>query len=248
MKKIIKRSLWGVGILLLVITLVIVSFSIKIKAELKKMNPVETKEIVKNIYAVNDTFVNMYLVKDSDHYVAIDAGNNIESIKNQLHKLNIDPTKIIAVLLTHSDHDHVAAIPLFKNANVYLASAEEQMINGKTARVMGTYNKLPVKNYTLISDHQFLNLGGIKIENILTPGHTPGSMSYLINDKYLFVGDAFGLENGKIIKPNPMFTNDMPTAIRSFQKIKNLSHVTYIFTGHTGYTNNYRNAVNTNLK
>jgi hypothetical protein len=45
-----------------------------------------------------------------------------------------------------------------------------------------------------------------------------------------------------------MFTNDMPTAIRSFEKIKNLPEVAYIFTGHTGYTDNYKDAVNTELK
>jgi hypothetical protein len=40
----------------------------------------------------------------------------------------------------------------------------------------------------------------------------------------------------------------METAIKSFSKIKNLPGTEYIFTGHTGYTNDYKNAVNTELK
>lgn len=73
-------------------------------------------------------------------------------------------------------------------------------------------------------------------------------MSYLINDKYLFVGDAFGLEKGKITKPNSFFTKDMDTAVKSFDKINNLPEAEYIFTAHTGYTADYKNAVNTELK
>lgn len=81
----------------------------------------------------------------------------------------------------------------------------------------------------------------------MTPGHTLGSMSYLVNDTCLFVGDAFGLKNGKVDTPNKFFSSDMKTAILSFDKISNLSDVEYIFTAHNGYTNNYKNAVNTRL-
>ena len=212
------------------------------------MNVIETKEIVHNIFAVNDAFVNMFLLKDGDNYVAIDAGNDINAITTELKKLGINPEKVSAVLLTHSDGDHVGALTLFKNATIYLSKDEEQMINGKTARMMSKYNKIDTKVYTLLNDQQTIRHGNLSIKGILTPGHTPGSMCYLVNGKYLFVGDAFGLKNGKVDKPNMKYTGDMKTAIQSFDKIIKIPKAQYIFTAHTGYSINYKNAINTTLK
>jgi glyoxylase-like metal-dependent hydrolase (beta-lactamase superfamily II) len=169
-------------------------------------------------------------------------------IKEELNKLNINTAKVVAVFLTHTDGDHVAALSLFKNATVYMSKDEEQMINGKTAKMMDFHNKILVTKYTLLDDQQTITIGNLKIKGIATPGHTPGSMSYLVNDKYLFVGDAFGIKNGKVDKPNEFFSKDMKAAIKSFDKIKNLPDAEYIFTAHTGYSDNYKNAVKTELK
>jgi len=70
----------------------------------------------------------------------------------------------------------------------------------------------------------------------------------VINNKYLFVGDAFGLKEEKIDKPNKFFSMDLKTAIKSFDKISNLPQVDYIFTAHNGYSADYKNAVKTELK
>jgi glyoxylase-like metal-dependent hydrolase (beta-lactamase superfamily II) len=223
-------------------------FILKMKSEMKKMKVTETKEIVHNVYAINDSFVNMFLVKDNDKYLAIDAGNDINVINAELKKLNIDTEKVSAVFLTHTDGDHVAALTLFKNARVYLSKDEEQMINGKTARMMKSHNKIDIKTYTLIGDQQTIIVGNLSIKGILTPGHTPGSMSYLINNKYLFVGDAFGLKNGRMIKPNKLYTMDMETAVKSFDKIRNLPNAKFIFTAHTGFSNDYKHAVKNKLE
>ena len=248
MNKTVKRILIGTGVLIAVLLIVMGGFYFKMKSELKKMNVVDTKEVVHNVYAIKDSFVNMFLVKDSDRYVAIDAGNDIKAIGVEFKKLNIDPDKVVAVLLTHTDGDHVAAIKLFRNAKVYLAKEEEQMINGKTARMMNSHNKIDAKEYTLLNDRQTIKIGDISLQGILTPGHTPGSMSYLINDTYLFVGDAFGLKDGKVDKPNKFFSKDMATAIKSFDKINNLPKAEFIFTAHTGFSNDYNYAIKTELK
>ena len=243
MNKTVKRILIGIGALGVTPLLLMGGLP-----ETNEMNVIETKEIVHNIFAVNDAFVNMFLLKDGDNYVAIDAGNNINTITTELKKLRINPEKVSAVLLTHSDGDHVGALTLFKNATIYLSKDEEQMINGKTARMMSKYNKIDTKIYTLLNDQQTIRLGNLSVKGILTPGHTPGSMCYLVNGKYLFVGDAFGLKNGKVDKPNMKYTGDMKTAIQSFDKIIKIPKAQYIFTAHTGYSINYKNAINTTLK
>lgn len=65
------------------------------------MSPLATQEIHNNIYSVKTSFVNMFLVEDSSHYIAIDAGNNLDEVSIELEKLTINPDKVVAVFLTH---------------------------------------------------------------------------------------------------------------------------------------------------
>ena len=248
MNKTLKWILIGIGIVIAILVLTAVGFGLKMKSEVKNMHVIETKEVAKHVFAIKNGFVNMFLVKDSDNYVAIDAGADAKVIKEELKKLSIDTAKVVAVFLTHGDGDHTASLSTFSNAKIYLSRDEEQMINGKTAKMMFMHNHLSRKDYTLVDDGQKMMIGKTLITCISTPGHTPGSMSYLINDKYLFVGDAFGLKDGKVDKPNSFFSKDMPLAIKSFQKINNLPAAEYIFTAHTGFTADYKNAVKTELK
>jgi len=243
MNKILKRILIGIGIVIAILVLIVAGFGLKMKSELKKMHVAETKEVVSGVYAIKDSFVNMYLVKDSDNYVAIDAGADVKTIRNELNKLKIDSANVIAVFFTHCDGDHTGALCMFRNAAVYLSRQEEQMINGKTSKMMFMHNSICRKDYNLLDDKQQLNIKNTQINCIATPGHTPGSMSYVVNYKYLFVGDAFGLKDGKIDKPNRFFSADMKMAVQSLVKISNLFNVEYIFTGHNGYSSDYKKAM-----
>lgn len=243
MKKTLKRILLAIGIVIILIVLFFVGYGYKAQSEVKTMTPVETSEIVENILAVKDSFTNVYFIKDSLNYIAIDAGNKIEVIAEELKKLNINPDKVSAVLLTHTDGDHVAAISLFKNAKVYLSKQEEQLINGEGSRFLFFGNRIDAEEYSLIEDQQIFSIGKLKIKGILNPGHTPGSMSYVINDKYLFTGDALSLKDGKIQKMNEFFNMDTETAVKSMEIITKIPNVEYIFTAHHGYTNDFKNAV-----
>jgi glyoxylase-like metal-dependent hydrolase (beta-lactamase superfamily II) len=243
MKRKLKIVLIGVGILLGLVVLVVGGFMKKFSYETSKMHPTETGKIVDNIFAIKDEFVNMYLLQDSNNYIAIDAGKDLDVISAELKKLNINPDMVIAVLLTHSDPDHVAGLPLFKNAKIYLAKAEVPMLTGEKQKIPGVSNKISRNDYTLLEDHQTLTIGNEKSFSILTKGHTSGSMCFQVNDKYLFTGDILSLENGKIGPSVKFLDMDHEMATKSISKITNLPNVEYIFTAHFGYTNNYKNAV-----
>ena len=244
MKKTYKRFFQGIGIIVALIVFLFIGYGIKAKSELNKMTPTKTMEIVDNIFSVQDSYVNIFLIKTGDQYVTIDAGQKLDVIEKELKILNIDPNDITAVFLTHTDFDHTASIKLFKNAKTYLSSQEEQLINGKTSRFFSIIgNKIDTKDYELLEDQQILNVGNIKIQGLLTPGHTPGSMCYIINDKYLFTGDAISLKKGKINKFNKMFNMDTKTATNSIVKLIDIPEVEYIFTAHYGYSDDYSYAV-----
>lgn len=229
----------GLFLVVIIITIYVIYLNIRKNMELR--NHVETGQQVEDVTIIKDTYVNMFLIKDGDNYIAVDTAKNADEVAQSLEKLHINPQQVKAVLLTHTDGDHVGSLSLFPNARIFLSKEEEQMINGNTARMLNRYNSLETSEYELLSDGQRLTINTLTVKCILNPGHTPGSMSFLVNNKYLFVGDAFSLEDGKISRPNPMFTKDMETALRSFKKIRNLK-AQYIFTAHTGFTDNYEAA------
>lgn len=244
MKKTYKRILSGLGILVLVLVLLSIGYFFKARSITKGMTTIETSEIIKNIFSVKDSFVNFYLVKIGEHYIAIDAGNDKGVTQQELEKLKIVPDKIVAVMLTHTDGDHVAGIRLFKNAEIYFSKHEEQLLNGKKSRFFIFGNKIDSDKYKLVEDQQVMKIEGIKIQGFLTPGHTPGSMCYLVNDTLLFTGDALRLNQGKVEKFYKFFNMDSETATQSIGKIVHIQGVHYIFTAHNGYTGNFKDAVN----
>lgn len=243
MKKIIKRTLWTIGILVILCFILFAWYGIKASSESKKMDPAETGLLVDSIFCIKDSFVNMYLVKCNDGFIAIDGGNSIDGVKKGLSKLQINPEKVLAILLTHTDGDHVNGLSLFPNAIVYISKQEEQMINGETSRFLFFGNTLSNRKYNTIEDNQIFSISSVVVHGILVPGHTPGSMSYIVNGKYLFTGDALGLKDGKICGFNEFFNMDTKTALESMSKLTNLPNVEFIFTAHHGFSNNYKEAV-----
>ena len=243
MNKTVKRILIGVGILIGIVALIAGGIIYKFRSETFKMTPVETGQISENGFAIKDEFVNIYLIKDSLGYIAIDAGKDIQIIKKELQKLNIKPGDVIAIFLTHSDMDHVAGIPLFKNAKLYMAGNEVKMLNGEKQKIPGFNNSIGRSDYILLEDNQTVEIGKHKIHCILTEGHTSGSMCYQVNDKNLFTGDILSLHDGKIGHSVKFFDLDHDMTTKSISKITKIPNVEVILTSHWGISRDYRNAV-----
>ena len=244
MKKFFKKLLWVLAGTVALIIVFMITYLVIAKSAMKKMMPVETRQVTEDVYSIKTKYVNMYLVKDGGHFIAIDAGTKKGAVKDELKKLDIDPDRVRAVLLTHSDSDHAGGISLFDKAVIYLPEDEEQVINGETGRFLWFGNKIDTENYKLLKDKSF-RIGDLKIRLIPTPGHTAGSTCYIVNDKYLFTGDAVALDNGTIARFPKIINKNARKAKRSMNNLTGLDGVQYIFTAHYGYTDNYKAATST---
>jgi glyoxylase-like metal-dependent hydrolase (beta-lactamase superfamily II) len=240
--KILKRIAIAVTALVIIFTAFLGYYVIRSINETRVMRPADTGEITDGISVLKDNSQDMYVIKGTDGYIAVDAGMNASIIKRELGKLQIPADQVKAILLTHTDSDHTGSIGLFENARVFISDAEEQMIDGTTVRNMLIFKSKLDYDYNLLKDGQEIEMAGLRIRCVLTPGHTPGSMSYIINDKYLFTGDTFRLKDGKAAVFNKFFNMDSAEEMKSIEKLSRLTGVEELFTAHYGYSDDFAEA------
>jgi hydroxyacylglutathione hydrolase len=206
--------------------------------------PLATGQVTENVYAVKDKDVNIFIYTDGEHAIAIDAGYPGGALREELKQLLIPPESMTHLFLTHTDHDHTGSLGLFKNAQIYFAKDEEQMIDGTRARLLWVYKNPKIDQpCTLLADGDVITVGAIKIQAIATPGHTPGSMSFLVNDGVLFTGDTLVLQNGHVHTFYRFFNMDTATQRQSIRKLAALENVALLCTAHTGCTRDYAHTV-----
>jgi hydroxyacylglutathione hydrolase len=216
-------------------------YAARVRSEIRRLSPVPTGLIVDGIYAIRDGHVNMYLIHRNGTYVAVDAGRSIDGVEKGLKELNIEKGGVAAVFLTHSDRDHTAALKLFQSAKVCLPKEEEPLAAGKTRRMFIFGNRMDIP-YEPVGDGQAVVAGGVSVRCLATPGHTPGSMCYVVDDRYLFTGDTMSLMNGRAGLFSDFFNMDSAAQRESLRRIGALPGITYVFTGHHGITDDYEKA------
>ncbi len=237
--KILKRIAIAITALVIIFAAFFGYYGIRASNEIKVMKPADTGEIIDGISVLKDNSQDMYVIKGTDGYIAVDAAMNASTIKRELGRLQIPAGQVKAILLTHTDSDHTGSIRLFENARVFISDAEEQMIDGTTVRNMLIFKNKLDYDYDLLRDGQEIQLAGLKIRCVLTPGHTPGSMSYIINDKYLFTGDTFRLKDGEATVFNEFFNMDSAKEMKSIEKLSRLTGIEELFTAHYGCSNDF---------
>lgn len=234
MKKTVKRILLIASALLILL----IGIGLVYYFPMLTMPSVETGQIPDtNVYTVNAMSA-VFLVETTNGYAMIDAGLSPKKLQESLKEIFVDPDDVKWIFLTHSDGDHLAALPLFPNANIYMSEDELPLINGTLKRSILGGNSMPsgvnVDRITSLSNGQELLLNGTKVECISAPGHTYGSMLYLVDDLYLFTGDAFKIKNGNIgIHPYTMDKNLSKKTIEQLRETINGSSI--VLTSHYGY-------------
>jgi hydroxyacylglutathione hydrolase len=202
--------------------------------------PLATGQVAENVYAVKVNDANMFVYADGEHAIAIDAAYGGDALQEELKRLPVAPETVTHLFLTHTDVDHTGGLDLFPNAQVYLSEDEEQMIDGTTPRFLRVYHNPKMdRPYTLLADGDVVTVGTIKVQAIATPGHTPGSMSYLINDRVLFTGDTLNLQNGLVNAFYCLFNMDTANQKESIRKLAGLQDIALLCTAHTGCTKDY---------
>ena len=128
--------------------------------------------------------------------VVIDPGEAAPA----LAALERDSLNCVAVLLTHGHFDHIGGVRALKDtfgAKVYIHEADAGMLQSNRmslAVLTGQLGK-PVEADILLKGGEMLELAGLTLNVIHTPGHTKGGVCYVLkSNRKLFVGDTLFLE------------------------------------------------------
>lgn len=235
-----------IKILIGIILAVIIGIGILFYQISPMFSVVDTGKVTDGIYALKDSMANAYIIKDGTNIICIDAGFKVETLRLELEKLAIDPSAVKTVFFTHADGDHTGGAGLFNQAVYILPEMEVPMVNGTVKRrLMGReFNGKLDLPYVTIKDGAIMNIGNKTIRAILTPGHTSGSTSYLVNESYLFTGDLLVLRNGKAEVSWSMLNNDHALSRQSIRKLaKDLKGIRMILTAHSGITRDFKQAM-----
>jgi glyoxylase-like metal-dependent hydrolase (beta-lactamase superfamily II) len=147
----------------------------------------------------------VYLIHSDNHSALIDAGcgHAHHALIRNIQSCHVDPESIEYLFLTHCHFDHTGGVKAIKESNACKVVAHEldalfleQGDDEVTAATWYGSTLQPFKvDIKLKGSRQEFQLGDKKIEAYHTPGHSPGSVVYVMesdNLRVLFGQDVHG--------------------------------------------------------
>lgn len=157
-----------------------------------------------NTWRIEDGMVRFFLLTGTEKALLIDTGMTAPDAKKIAESLTDLPLEL---LNTHTDPDHTAGNGAFEAA--YMHPAEEDYYRAKG----GSCRVIPVV------ENDCIDLGGRKLTVLENPGHTPGSICLLDEEKrVLFSGDS--IQDGRIFLFNE--GRNLPQYIESLKRLSGM--------------------------
>ena len=149
-----------------------------------------------------------------------------------LDVLEADGMKLSGVLVTHHHPDHVGGTMMGFTLKGLAELLERQStpvhVNTHEAQWVSRITEIPLADLTAHEHGDKVNVGAVEIELLHTPGHTPGSQCFLLDDR-LVAGDTLFLDGcGRTDFPG----GNVDDMFRSLQQLAGLRGDPVVFPGH----------------
>ena len=186
---------------------------------------------------------NCYIIKH-EGTILVDGGmpGKFNKFSKGLKDIGINPKEIKAIVITHCHWDHIGCTKKIKDmtgAKVVVQEYEKDiLVKGEMAmppsvtrwgKILAVLLKSWSKKFSIEPSEVDIVIGeedysleefGIKGKIVFTPGHSPGSISVLLDSGEAFVGDMAMNGLPLTIGPNlPIFAEDMSALKNSWRKL-----------------------------
>lgn len=191
------------------------------------------------MFTVGPVQENCFLIRqdDGDRAVIIDPGDEADKLLAAIDAFGVG---LDAILLTHTHFDHVGAVaPIARatGAEVWVPEIERRVLADIMSFVpwpgFGPFESWEAEH--TLTGGETLELAGLGIDVISTPGHSPGHVSFSIPaETAVFSGDVlFQGSVGRTDLPGA----DWPTLLASIGTlVDSLPSETVVYPGHMGIT------------
>jgi metallo-beta-lactamase class B len=209
-----------------------------VRTALKWDEPAEPARIIGPIYFVGTKGLGSFLIKGSEGDVVLYTGmpGSGQMIEKSIAKLGFNPKDVKLILTGHAHCDHVGGhADLKKATGAKIAMMREEVdlfeSGGKLDFHYGDYKAFafePAKVDTIFRDEDEIKLGDISIRALLTPGHTKGSTTYVMNvvdgGKTYTVAfpDGTSVNPGYRVARNPSYKGIEDNYRRTFRALESL--------------------------
>ena len=214
---------------------------------------------MQRVIPVNLGFVYSYIVSGDNGAVLVDCGFPGDEMKilQALKANDIPKESVRLIIITHADPDHygsAAQLRKILNAPVILHEADSDMVRtGKVRKfhasgIQGMFLKLAagiltrmrMKKYIpfepdIIMSEEIFSLQPYGIDGYLlhTPGETQGSISAVLENKKIIIGDLIsGVIPHSAVPAYAPFSDNMGDVRKSLSKILSLQPL-MLYTGHS---------------
>lgn len=210
------------------------------------------------LFILGDRNIPSFLLIGDTKRALIDAGAALMGPGNYDDLIRVlgENPRVDLVFFTHSHFDHIGAAPFLMRrvagltpaAHPYLfkvltrdgakktierlnrVGCAEAVESGDIQKEDFDYGM--IRPGLELSDNDVIDLGGVTIRVVATPGHTGDSLSYYVEPTgEVFTGEAAGIIPGEELYVGPEFLSSYQNYMDSLEKIRAL-HPTTIFTGH----------------
>ena len=156
-----------------------------------------------------------------------------KSITAQLAEINLKPSDIGRVAISHTHGDHIGNMGLFPNAAIMMQRAEYNWIHSPDGP-NDNVNQLMALARTLLGEPKHLQpldgdtdvFGDGSVTLLATPGHTPGHQSLLLHLRssgfIILSGDVVHLQQNLAKNIVPSLNTDKAASIASMARVRQL--------------------------
>jgi glyoxylase-like metal-dependent hydrolase (beta-lactamase superfamily II) len=160
----------------------------------KTIGSYQAIQIKDGAWRIEDEIVRFFLLEGSERALLVDAGFGRENVPELAAELTDKPVQVV---ITHADFDHIGGSRNFDE--VFMHPSE----------YLFYLQQLPNVNVSPLWDGDILDIGGVKYEVILLPGHTPGSIS-------LFDAESGVLVSGDNLSDVPVYIFGEMRSLRAY--------------------------------
>lgn len=149
---------------------------------------IEPTRVFDDLYFVGDRTTSAWVLTTPEGYILLDAGFHgmVEgTIVGGMRRLGLDPARIRYVIVSHGHNDHFGGAAFLQStygARIVLSEADWEHM--RTWPQRGSPAPFP-KDDVVVKDGDTLTLGGATVRMVVTPGHTPGTLSpfFTVHDR-----------------------------------------------------------------